>query len=243
MNSEVKNSKLVILVIDDNPLELGLIRLVIQKIFPELKCICLTKPPDWENYFQSQHVDVVIIDYRLPEKNGLEHIKELRKYKPELPAYLMTALERDEIDQDVIKSGATDLIVKDRNYSNLVSKLNTLILNKSFQNLKTEIEILKKVIKDFSNILILKIDYERNCNDVLGDSQKLFDIDAESLAKNGWEKFFGEIFEQLIQKSEKATDVFPAPRYFEIQINDKTYRINSILIASSDFYYLIILPL
>ncbi len=111
MSGEIK-SQFLVLVIDDNPLELGLIRLVIQKNFPDIKCLTLTKPPDWNTFFQSQSVDAIIIDYRLPEKNGLEQIKELRKYNSNVPAFLITALERDEIDQDIIKAGATDLIVK-----------------------------------------------------------------------------------------------------------------------------------
>lgn len=112
-----------ILLIDDNPLKLGLVGLILQKNLPMINVSTLTKPPDWESYLPNNKFDAIVIDYRLPERNGLEEIKLLRRFSKDIPVFLITALERDEIDQDIIKAGATSLIVKDRNYSNLNTKL------------------------------------------------------------------------------------------------------------------------
>ena len=54
MSTSSKSTDLTVLVIDDNQLELGLIRLVLQKNFPDVKCIALTRVPDWQSFLQSQ---------------------------------------------------------------------------------------------------------------------------------------------------------------------------------------------
>lgn len=118
-----KKPEINILLIDDNPLKLGLIGLILQKNLPMMNVSTLTKPSDWEFYLPNNKFDAIVIDYRLPERNGLEEIKLLRRFSKDIPVFLITALERDEIDQDIIKAGATSLIVKDRNYSNLNTKL------------------------------------------------------------------------------------------------------------------------
>ncbi|MFN4111397.1 MAG: response regulator [Ignavibacteria bacterium] len=237
MNSENK-SLFTILVIDDNPLELGLIRLVIQKNFPEIKCLNFTRPPDWENFFQLQEVDAIIIDYRLPEKNGLEQIKELRKYNSKVPAFLITALERDEIDQDIIKAGATDLIVKDRSYSNLVSKLNDIILKQTFKKFETEIQVLKKIINELSNLVILKIDKDEKCFEVLGN-QKIFSwLRQDYFLNSEWKKYFYDIFTQLRTKIEKENKE-SANKEIELEIEQQKISLQLNLIKN-DIFYLIL---
>lgn len=238
MSKEVKQS-LTILVIDDNPLELGLIRLIIQKNFPDFKCLSLTKPPEWNTFLIGQIVDAIIVDYRLPEKNGLEVIKEIRKYDASIPAFLITALERDEIEQDIIKSGATDLIVKDRNYSNLVSKLNDLIMRKSFQKFEEEINILKKIINHFSTILILKIDENENCVEVLGNRAQYDWSKDDNLIGKNWKNIFDSIFQHLLSDQKNYEDYFSTDKAFELSIDQKIIKLKAYLIKSH-FFYLIL---
>lgn len=228
-----------ILIIDDNPLELGLIRLVIQKNFPQIKCLTFTRPPDWKNYFQSQSVDVIIIDYRLPEKNGLEQIKELRKYNQHIPTFLITALERDEIDQDIIKAGATDLIVKDRSYSNLISKLNNIILKRTFVKFEHEIKVLKQIINDFSELVILKIDKDDNCIEVLGNQNKFHWSPFNKFLDKEWKNFFYDVFSQLLSDIDSKDTEISESREFEIVINQQVVNFKVNLIKD-DIFYLIL---
>lgn len=238
MSEEIK-SQFWVLIIDDNPLELGLIRLVIQKNFPDLKCLTLTRPPEWSSFFQTQKVDAIIIDYRLPEKNGLEQIKELRKYNSQVPAFLITALERDEIDQDIIKAGATDLIVKDRNYSNLISKLNDIILRQTFTKFENEINYLKNIIEDFSNLYILKIDKDENCIEVFGNHKIFSFFSKEFFLKKEWKKIFGELFTQSLIEMEKQHFEKIQSKNVEIEINQQKVTLYFNLIKN-DFYYVIL---
>lgn len=212
--NEIGSKFITILVIDDNPLELGLIRLVIQKNFTNVKILSLTRPPDWESFLKNQSIDVIIVDYRLPEKNGLSVIQEVRKYDSDVPAFLITALERDEIDQDVTKSGATDFIVKDRNYSNLVSKLNDVLLKRTVSEYLQKILSFAEIIEKFTELTILQIDYDKKCFDVIGSPLKVFGIDKEELLREEWQKYFYEAFKTIsIYFSEKNKEVFPFAKF------------------------------
>ncbi|MCX8056282.1 MAG: response regulator [Ignavibacteria bacterium] len=238
MSQEIKH-QYKILIIDDNPLELGLIRLVIQKNFPELKTFTLTKPPDWSSFFQNQDIDAIIIDYRLPEKNGLEVIKDLRNFNKEVPTYLITALERDEIEQDIIKSGATDLIVKDRSYSNLVSKINDLILKRSFEKFEQELNSLKYILNTLSNLLVLKIDETENCIEVLGGYKDLPQLSSSVMFNDGWKKYFYEIFSEQKKELSTLSQNITEKKSFQITIDNSVNKINALLLKST-YYYLIL---
>lgn len=239
MNSE-KTHSFTILVIDDNPLELGLIRLVIQKNFPELKVLGLTKPVEWSEFFQGQNVDAIIVDYRLPGKNGLEVIKDLRKYNQEIPAFLITALERDEIEQDIIKSGATDLIVKDRSYSNLVSKLNDLILKKSFKKFETEIKDLKKIIHEFTHLLILKIDYQGNCVEIIGKVESVIGVSLQEFYQD-WKKYFYDLLTELRKSIFNTQNDLSIAKSITLDLDGKIVELK-VRLFKSHFDYLILEP-
>ncbi len=234
-------SILTLLIIDDNPLELGLIKLVIQKNFQNIRVISLTKPPIWKDFFENQKIDIIIIDYRLPEKNGLEQIKELRNYNKEIPAFLITALERDEIDQDIVRFGTTDIIVKDRSYTNLVSKLNDIILKRSFKRFEMEINTLKSIITEFGSFLILKIDKQYKCLETIGNKKSLGIPDSYSFNDINWKEFFSSHFLKLINEgvNNQSTKYI---KHISFQTPGGILNFKLTLFPTEHFYYLILQP-
>jgi response regulator RpfG family c-di-GMP phosphodiesterase len=241
MSTSSKSTDLTVLVIDDNPLELGLIRLVLQKNFPDVKCIALTRVPDWQSFLQSQKVDVIIIDYRLPEKNGIEHIKDLRKVDKDVYAFLITALERDEIDQDITSSGATDFIVKDRSYSNLISKLNNVILNESVKQIEDDLKSYKLILNELTDFVILKINFRDELVDVSGNIEKFKSVTGINDIISEWKKYFEETYVSLKSKIEENQRSFVFEEV-EIKANDKKIRFGIYLLKSHHNFYLILKP-
>jgi response regulator RpfG family c-di-GMP phosphodiesterase len=241
MSTSSKSTDLTVLVIDDNPLELGLIRLVLQKNFPDVKCIALTRVPDWQSFLQSQKVDVIIIDYRLPEKNGIEHIKDLRKVDKDVYAFLITALERDEIDQDITSAGATDFIVKDRSYSNLISKLNNVILNESVKQIEDDLKSYKLILNELTDFVILKVNFRDELVDVSGNIEKFKSVTGIHNIISEWKKYFEETYVSLKSEIEENQRSFVF-REVEIKANDKKIRFGIYLLKSHHNFYLILKP-
>jgi CheY-like chemotaxis protein len=86
-----------VLIVDDSKLA----RIVVSRAISALQ-------PNWQNLeasnaeaaldiINNQNVDVVLVDYNMPGKNGLEFAGELRALRPAMPVALITANVQDEI--------------------------------------------------------------------------------------------------------------------------------------------------
>ncbi len=61
---------------------------------------------------KEKEFDILLCDYRLPDKDGFEMLKEIRKIKPELPVIIITGYSDVKTAVNVIKYGAYDYVTK-----------------------------------------------------------------------------------------------------------------------------------
>jgi DNA-binding NtrC family response regulator len=64
---------------------------------------------------QSRGVDCVISDFDMPEKDGLEVLKDVRQHYPNLPFILFTGKGSEAIAEAAFAAGATSYVRKDSN--------------------------------------------------------------------------------------------------------------------------------
>lgn len=57
-------------------------------------------------------ISVVLLDLEMPEMNGMEALKELHKYRPDLPVLILTARDDTSLAVQAIKEGASDFLIK-----------------------------------------------------------------------------------------------------------------------------------
>lgn len=69
----------------------------------------------------NNHVDIVLMDIKMPDLNGLEATVEIRKQKPNLPIIAQTAYAMEEDEDASIKAGCNDYISKPIRPENLLS--------------------------------------------------------------------------------------------------------------------------
>lgn len=74
--------------------------------------------------------DLVIVDYYMPEMNGMELVGRIRAVEPKLPILVLTVDESLEIAHKFMEAGATDFATKPIRVADLVSRIN-LHLNSS----------------------------------------------------------------------------------------------------------------
>ncbi|MEZ4546309.1 MAG: response regulator transcription factor [Thermodesulfobacteriota bacterium] len=58
--------------------------------------------------------DLLILDVNLPDVNGLEILRQIKKVQPELPVLVFTIIDEDQIAVRVLKAGASGFISRGR---------------------------------------------------------------------------------------------------------------------------------
>ena len=62
--------------------------------------------------YKKETPDVVTMDITMPEMNGIEAVKEIRKIDPNAKVIMCSAMGQQSMVMDAIKAGAKDFIVK-----------------------------------------------------------------------------------------------------------------------------------
>jgi two-component system response regulator ChvI len=76
-----------------------------------------------EYFAAGGRADVVMLDWRMPEMNGLEILRNLRRLGNSTPVIFLTALSEDIYEEAALESGAVDFIAKSRGLSIVVKRL------------------------------------------------------------------------------------------------------------------------
>ncbi|MGE7907717.1 response regulator [Peribacillus sp. NPDC094092] len=75
------------------------------------------------NVFAEKGADVVLVDYHMPEMDGIKTVGELRKLNADVPILVLTVDERQEIADRFLAAGATDFALKPVKAPDLISRI------------------------------------------------------------------------------------------------------------------------
>ncbi|HYG03760.1 MAG TPA: sigma-54 dependent transcriptional regulator [Chryseosolibacter sp.] len=78
------------------------------------------KGKDGLKTFNAKAFDLVLLDYRLPDANGMEMLHELKNVRPEVPIVIMTSFNDIRTAVKAIKAGALEYITKPVNPEELL---------------------------------------------------------------------------------------------------------------------------
>ena len=65
---------------------------------------------------ESRPIHLVVLDYSLPDRDGLDVLQDIRRHDSSLPVIFLTAADSAEVCARALKAGAVDYVVKKRNY-------------------------------------------------------------------------------------------------------------------------------
>lgn len=94
---------------------------------------------------QNNLIDIVLSDFKMPDKTGLEVLEEVKKINPEISFVILTAYGTIENAVKAMRLGAFDYISKPVDLDELDLMIERIIENK---NLRSEIQILKNQLKE-----------------------------------------------------------------------------------------------
>lgn len=91
-------------------------------------------------YIKNDNYDLLLVDYHMPDINGLKLVKEIRKINNSIPILVLTVDESLDIAEKFLKAGADDFANKPIKTADLISRIN-LHLNYTYSSQKTEKKI------------------------------------------------------------------------------------------------------
>ena len=76
--------------------------------------------------------DIAIIDYSIPELNGLDLSHALKRYNPRIEILLYTMHDREEIVMDVLRAGVRGFVLKSDTEKHLLAALDALSIHRPY---------------------------------------------------------------------------------------------------------------
>jgi DNA-binding NtrC family response regulator len=110
-----------------------------------------------------QNPDIVILDYNLPESNGIDLLKEIKNFNQEIKTILISGQDKVEVVIEAYENGAEEYIKKDDNALTLLEL--KVQKHSSEVNLRKEVDLLREQIIDRNK-------YSR----IIGESQAILKV-------------------------------------------------------------------
>ena len=132
-----------ILIVDDEDAQRNILKGYLEK--KGYKIFSASSGTDGIKAVQSNLIDIVLSDYKMPDKTGLEVLEEVKKINPEIGFVILTAYGTIENAVKAMRLGAFDYISKPVDLDELDLTIERIIENK---NLKSEIQLLKSQLKE-----------------------------------------------------------------------------------------------
>ena len=222
-----------ILLVEDDLIQAKLVKRVLDKstmqyFFTHVssgeECLDLVKN---ENEF-----DIILLDYSLPEMDGLNVLRSLKKMRPDIPVIVITAHGSEDIAVQIMKEGAFDYVIKKDNYVERIpyvikENLQRLIFEEEKAKLQAQLRASEERYRNlFETSLdgIIILSPEAKILSSNPASSKISGYSREELASIDLNRLFHsaegkEPFEKILQSSESQRDL-----EFEITTKDSKKR-------------------
>ncbi len=139
-----------ILIIEDEENLLKAIEITLKK---ENNSVYISKnKSETMQILKEKKIDLCFLDYKLPDSNGMEILKEIKKLYPETEVILMTAYGTIEMAVEAMKNGAIDFIQKPFSPEDLKLRLD-IFKNSKFFSKKGKFEEIITENKEMTKIL------------------------------------------------------------------------------------------
>ena len=132
-----------ILIVDDEDAQRSILKGYLEK--KGYKIYSASSGTEGIKTVQNNLIDIVLSDFKMPDKTGLEVLEEVKKINPEISFVILTAYGTIEDAVKAMRLGAFDYISKPVDLDELDLMIERII---EHNNLKSEIQILKNQLKE-----------------------------------------------------------------------------------------------
>ena len=130
-NNTSKFGNLNLLIVDDDDVSLKLLEIMLEGIFQKI-IIARTGIEAVQLCKKNSEVDLVLMDIKMPEMNGSDATREIRKFNKDLVIIAQTALILSGDKEKTLESGCNDYISKPINKKLLLEIISKHMGKKTF---------------------------------------------------------------------------------------------------------------
>ncbi|TDT67859.1 sigma-B regulation protein RsbU (phosphoserine phosphatase) [Hypnocyclicus thermotrophus] len=152
---EVDNDKILVAIVDDAKFMRALISTVLQE--EGFATIAYGDPLEALEELRYKEPDIILVDYEMPNLNGLEFIREFKPKKRNIPTVMLTTETDVNLAVSAMRLGASDFLNKPFKKEELIHILKKVVkenkLMKENERLFQELQIREKELKKKNNQL------------------------------------------------------------------------------------------
>ena len=152
MAAKNKNPAKTLLIVDDHPMmRTGLAQLIDNE--PDLKvCAEADNAAQALDAVTNHQFDLILLDISLPDRNGLELIKDIQALKPELPILVVSMHDEMLYAERVLRAGARGYIMKESGSENLLIAIRRVLSGTIYVSDTLAAKMLQQQIRGQTNI-------------------------------------------------------------------------------------------
>ena len=125
-------SKTHIFIVDDDTCLLDVISLFLKK--EKYECTCFDNADDCLEQLRTHNCALIITDIQMPEKTGIELLKEVQSTVPWVPVLVMTSYGDIPLAVKALKAGAFDFIEKPLEWDGFLNLVRSIVEKHSLSN-------------------------------------------------------------------------------------------------------------
>lgn len=199
----MNNEKIKILIADDH----AIVREGLKQIVSEEQDMIVAGEAEnaarLMNLLQESEFSIVVLDINMPGKSGLEALKDIKQFYPDIPVLVLSMFTEDQYGLRAIKAGASGYLKKVSAPTELVAAIRKIIAGGKYINQSLAEKLAEKFGNTKKEMLHEKLsdrEYQIMCNIALGKTAEEIAQDL-SISINTVYTYRTRIFEKMSIRS------------------------------------------
>ena len=119
-----------ILIIDDQLTSRQILQQLVSTIESSNTVDAFANPVKALEWSSTNPVDLILVDYKMPEMNGVEFIRKFRSHpaSSHVPVIMVTSIEDKDVRYEALEAGATDFLMKPVDHHECRARCNNLLI-------------------------------------------------------------------------------------------------------------------
>lgn len=136
-----------VIIVDDHPVVFKGFKEILQENFDDIQVVGVGTGRELLENIRKTDWDLILLDISLPDANGLDVLKDLRKRRPRIPVLIVSMYPENLYAVRAIKTGAQGYLTKQSAPGELVKAVHKILSGKKYINSDFAI----KIVSDFES--------------------------------------------------------------------------------------------